>query len=68
MKATLPPQRRIQRCHLGRAFIIAKSVQDDMGALSCQCLGDSQTNSTGRACDERCFALSMLILRMNYDG
>ena len=38
------------------AFYIAKTVKHDVGALACQRKGDTQTDTTGGAGHERCFA------------
>ena len=44
-----------------RAFVVTKAVQHHVGALGCQCLGDSQTDAAGRSGDQRGFSLEHVV-------
>ena len=47
--------------------MVAKTVQNDVGALFCQGFGNAQANATGRAGHECGFAFQHGVLRMIYD-
>ena len=55
---TVVVHRHAQGSHFGLgAFDVAKAVEYDAGALGCQSLGDTKTDTAGRSGDEGCFAV-----------